>query len=153
MHTPSRRILSALADERGEEFDPRWRSRLACSTNGNGSGVALVAELVVVHVGDAINPAPAGRGDVSYQSLPLDEARTLVRLLLGRGEEPAIGEWGWTGAGVLASWLAWCTRCGATRPSWCGLRWSGRLAGLRGQRTRRRRRVRPRSLLRRLAVR
>ena len=51
-----------------------------------------------MHVRDAINPTLAGRGDVSYESppLPLDEARTLVRLLLGRGEEPPIDEQGWT---------------------------------------------------------
>jgi hypothetical protein len=65
---------------------------------GNGSGVAPVAGLVVVQVREAINPALAGRGDVSYQSskLPLAKARTLVRLLLGRGEEPPIGEQVWS---------------------------------------------------------
>jgi hypothetical protein len=53
-------------------------------------------ELVVVHVTDTINPTLAGRGDVSYQSppLPREEAQTLVRLLLGRGEEPPIDERG-----------------------------------------------------------
>ena len=68
------------------------------TANRNGSGVASVAELVGVYVRDTINPTLAGRGDVSYESppLPLDEARTLVRLLLGRGEEPPIDEQGWT---------------------------------------------------------
>jgi hypothetical protein len=55
-------------------------------------------ELVVVHVTDTINPTLAGRGDVSYQSppLPREEAQTLVRLLLGRGEEPPIDGRRWT---------------------------------------------------------
>ena len=59
--------------------------------NGNGSGVVQAAELVVVHVRDAINPTLAGRGDGSYQSPPQtrEDALNLVRLLLGCGEVPA----------------------------------------------------------------
>jgi hypothetical protein len=55
-------------------------------------------ELVVVCVTDTINPTLAGRGDVSYQSppLPREEAQMLVRLLLGRSEEPSADEEGWT---------------------------------------------------------
>ena len=55
-------------------------------------------ELFVVHVTDTINPTLAGRGDVSYQSppLPREEAQTLVRLLLGRGEAPTTSEPRWT---------------------------------------------------------
>jgi hypothetical protein len=66
----------------------------ASGDEANGSA----RELVVVHVTDTINPTLAGRGDVSYQSppLPREEAQTLVRLLLGRGEEPPIDEQGWT---------------------------------------------------------
>ena len=58
--------------------------------NGNGSGVAPVAELVVVHVKDAINPTLAGRPDASYQSPPQarEDALNLVRLLLGGNEAP-----------------------------------------------------------------
>ena len=63
---------------------------MTSTTNGNGSGVAPVAELVVVHVRDAINPTLAGRGDASYQSPPQarEDALNLVRLLLGRNEAP-----------------------------------------------------------------
>ena len=66
--------------------------------NGNGSGVAPVGELVVVHVRDAVNPTLAGRGDVSYQSPPhaRDDALNLVRLLLGRNEAPHASEPRWT---------------------------------------------------------
>ena len=68
------------------------------ATNGNGSGVAAVAGLVVVHVTDAVNPALAGRGDVSYQSPPQarEEALNLVCLLLGRNEAPNASEPRWT---------------------------------------------------------
>lgn len=54
--------------------------------------------LVVVHVRDVINPTLAGRGDVSYQSPPLSrkDALALVRLLLGRGEEPPAAEARWS---------------------------------------------------------
>jgi hypothetical protein len=67
------------------------------AANGNGRDQAS-HQLVVVHVTDTINPTLAGRGDVSYQSppLPREEAQTLARPLLGRGEEPPIGEQGWT---------------------------------------------------------
>jgi hypothetical protein len=53
-------------------------------------------DLVVVHVTDAINQTLAGHGDISYQSPPLppDEARTLVRLLVGHGQVAADeGHW------------------------------------------------------------
>ena len=68
------------------------------TTNGNGSDVAAVDELVVVHVRDAINPALAGRGDASYQSPPQarEDALNLVRLLLGCNEAPTAGEPRWT---------------------------------------------------------
>ena len=71
---------------------------MTSATNGNGSGVAPVAELVVVHVTDAVNPTLAGRGDASYQSPPQarEEALNLVRLLLGRGEAPRASEPRWT---------------------------------------------------------
>ena len=67
---------------------------MTSTPNGNGSGVAPVAELVVVHVRDAINPTLAGRGDASYQSPPQarDDALNLVRLLLGRNEAPNASE-------------------------------------------------------------
>ena len=57
-------------------------------------------ELVVVHVTDAINPTLAGHGDVTYQSppLPREDGRALVRLLLGRGDEPPADERRWTRA-------------------------------------------------------
>ena len=66
--------------------------------NGNGSGVAPIAELVVVHVRDAINPTLAGRGDASYQSPPQarEDALNLVRLLLGCNEAPHAGQPRWT---------------------------------------------------------
>jgi UvrD/REP helicase N-terminal domain len=41
---------------------------MTSTTNSNGSGVAPITELVVVHVRDAINSTLAGRGDASYQS-------------------------------------------------------------------------------------
>ena len=55
-------------------------------------------ELVVVQVSDAVNSILSGRGDVSYQSPPLppQEAMTLVRMLLGRGDELAFAEERWT---------------------------------------------------------
>ena len=66
--------------------------------NRNGSGVAPVSELVVVHVRDTVNPALAGRGDASYQSPPQarEDALNLVRLLLGRNEAPNASEPRWT---------------------------------------------------------
>jgi hypothetical protein len=62
----------------------------------NGSDVP-VAELVVVHVRDTINPILAGRADASYQSPPQsrEDALNLVRLLLGR-EAPSGGQPRWT---------------------------------------------------------
>ena len=68
------------------------------TSNGNGSGVASITELVVVHVRDAINPALAGRGEASYQSPPQarEDALNLVRLLLGCSEAPSAGEPRWT---------------------------------------------------------
>ena len=60
---------------------------------GNGD----MDELVVVYVKDAINSILAGRGDVSYQSPPLphEEAMTLVRMLLGRGEDFGFADERW----------------------------------------------------------
>ena len=71
---------------------------MTSTTNSNGSGVAPVAELVVVHVRDAINPTLAGRGDASYQSPPQgrEDALNLVRLLLGCNEAPSASEPRWT---------------------------------------------------------
>jgi hypothetical protein len=68
------------------------------TTHGDGSGVEPVAELVVVHVTDAVNPILAGRGDASYQSPPQarEDALNLVRLLLGRDEAPNASEPRWT---------------------------------------------------------
>jgi hypothetical protein len=67
-------------------------------SNGSGSGVAPVAELVVVHVRDAINPTLAGRGDASYQSPPQarEHALNLVALLLGCNEAPNVSQHRWT---------------------------------------------------------
>jgi hypothetical protein len=66
--------------------------------NSHGSGVAPIAELVVVHVRDAVNLTLAGRGDASYQSPPQarEEALNLVRLLLGCNEAPHASEPRWT---------------------------------------------------------
>ena len=71
---------------------------MTSTSNGNGSGVAPVAGLVVVHVRDAVNPTLAGRGDASYQSPPQarDDALNLVRLLLGCNEAPRASEPRWT---------------------------------------------------------
>ena len=71
---------------------------MTSTSNGNGSGVTPVDELVVVHVRDAINPTLAGRGDASYQSPPQarEDALKLVRLLLGRNEAPNASEPRWT---------------------------------------------------------
>jgi len=68
------------------------------TANSNGSGVALITELVVVHVRDAINPTLAGRGDASYQSPPQarEDALNLVRLLLGCNEALNASEPRWT---------------------------------------------------------
>ena len=68
------------------------------TANSNGSDVVPVAELVVVHVSDAINATLAGRGDTSYQSppQPREDALNLVRLLLGRNEAPNGSEPRWT---------------------------------------------------------
>ena len=55
------------------------------ASNGNGSGEPPAAELVVVHVTDAISTALAGHDGVEYQSPPLAraEALDLVRVLIG----------------------------------------------------------------------
>ena len=60
--------------------------------NGNGSGVPPAAELVVVHVTDAISTTLAGHDGVEYQSPPLGraEALDLVRVLIG--EDPSLLE-------------------------------------------------------------
>ena len=59
------------------------------TSNGNGSGEAPAAELVVVHVTDAISTTLAGHEGVEYQSPPLAraEALDLVRVLVG--DDPA----------------------------------------------------------------
>lgn len=71
---------------------------MTSTANSNRPGVAPVAELVVVHVRDAINPTLAGRGDASYQSPPQarEDALNLVRLLLGCSEAPHASEPRWT---------------------------------------------------------
>ena len=71
---------------------------MTSATNGDGSGVAPVAGLVVVHVTDAVNATLAGRGDASYQSPPQahEDALNLVRLLLGRDEAPHASEPRWS---------------------------------------------------------
>ena len=71
---------------------------MTTTTVSNGSVAVPVAELVVVHVRDAINPTLAGRGDASYQSppQPREDALNLVRLLLGRSEPPNPGQPRWT---------------------------------------------------------
>ena len=71
---------------------------MTSTVNSNGSGVAPVAELVVVHVRDAVNLTLAGRGDASYQSPPhsREDALNLVRLLLGCNEVPHASEPRWT---------------------------------------------------------
>ena len=58
---------------------------MTSTSNGNGSGAAPAAELVVVHVTDAISTALAGHEGVEYQSPPLAraEALDLVRVLIG----------------------------------------------------------------------
>jgi len=71
---------------------------MTSTADRKASAVAPVAELVVVHVRDAVNPTLAGRGDASYQSPPQarDDALNLVRLLLGRNEAPNASEPRWT---------------------------------------------------------
>ncbi len=68
------------------------------TTHVNGSGVAPVAGLVVVHVTDAVSPTLAGRGDATYQSPPQarEDALNLVALLLGCSEAPCASEPRWT---------------------------------------------------------
>ena len=58
---------------------------MTSTSDGNGSGEARAAELVVVHVTDAISAALAGHEGVEYQSPPLAraEALDLVRVLIG----------------------------------------------------------------------
>ena len=55
-------------------------------------------ELVVVEVNEAINPALAGPGEISYRSppQPRDEALELVCILLGRRGQPPDGGGPWT---------------------------------------------------------
>ena len=71
---------------------------MTTTTVSNGSDEVPVAELVVVHVRDTINPTLAGRGDASYQSppQPREDALNLVRLLLGRSEPPMASQPRWT---------------------------------------------------------
>jgi hypothetical protein len=51
-------------------------------------------QLLVVRVEDQINPALAGWAGASYDSPPQppEQARTLVRLLLGWATEPLVGQ-------------------------------------------------------------
>ena len=58
---------------------------MTSTSNGDGSEAAPAAELVVVHVTDAISTALAGHEGVEYQSPPLArvEALDLVRVLIG----------------------------------------------------------------------
>ena len=68
------------------------------ASNGNGSGEPPAAELVVVHVTDAISATLAGHDGVEYQSPPLArvEALDLVRVLIG--DDPAgieATDWRW----------------------------------------------------------
>jgi hypothetical protein len=55
------------------------------ASNGNSSGDPPAAELVVVHVTDAISATLAGHDGVEYHSPPLAraEALDLVRVLVG----------------------------------------------------------------------
>lgn len=54
-------------------------------------------QLLVVRVEDQINPTLAGRAGASYDSppQPAEQARTLVRLLLGWSTEPLVGQTRW----------------------------------------------------------
>jgi hypothetical protein len=54
-------------------------------------------QLLVVRVEDQINPTLAGRAGASYDSPPQppEQARTLVRLLLGWATEPLDGQTHW----------------------------------------------------------
>jgi hypothetical protein len=71
---------------------------MTSTSNGGGSGAVPAAELVVVHVTDAISTALAGHEGVEYQSPPLArvEALDLVRVLIG--DDPAgieATDWRW----------------------------------------------------------
>ena len=60
------------------------------ASNGNGSGERPAAELVVVHVTDAVSITLAGHDGAEYQSPPLAraEALDLVRVLIGEDPSP-----------------------------------------------------------------
>jgi hypothetical protein len=64
-------------------------------SNDDPSG-ALTADLVVVHVTDAISTALAGHDGVEYSSppLPQSEALALVRVLVG-DDSPTVGRHRW----------------------------------------------------------
>ena len=64
-------------------------------SNGDSGGAGR-AELVVVHVTDAISTALAGHEGVEYSSPPLphEDAIALVRVLVG-GDSPAVGHRSW----------------------------------------------------------
>jgi hypothetical protein len=64
-------------------------------SNGNSGGAGR-AELVVVHVTDAISTALAGHEGVAYSSPPLtqEDAFALVRVLVG-DESPTAGRRSW----------------------------------------------------------
>ena len=65
------------------------------SSPSNGDSAAS-AELVVVHVTDAISPALAGHDGVEYSSppLPQEDAIALVRVLVG-DDSPTVGHRSW----------------------------------------------------------
>jgi hypothetical protein len=64
-------------------------------SNGDGGGT-LSADLVVVHVTDAISTALAGHDGVQYSSppLPQEDAIALVRVLVG-DDSPTVGHRSW----------------------------------------------------------
>ena len=68
---------------------------MSSPSNANGAG-AVGAELVVVHVTDAISTALAGHEGVEYSSppLPREDALALVRVLVG-DDSPAVGHRSW----------------------------------------------------------
>jgi hypothetical protein len=68
---------------------------MSSPSNGDSAGT-VGAELVVVHVTDAISPALAGHEGVEYSSppLPQDDAFALVRMLVG-DDYPTAGRRSW----------------------------------------------------------
>ena len=68
---------------------------MTSESNGDGGGT-LSADLVVVHVTDAISTALAGHEGVEYSSPPLaqEDAIALVRVLVG-DDSPTVGHRSW----------------------------------------------------------